>query len=181
MNIVDPILLFLLSLFALRGYFKGLFRESFSLAGILGGCIVAIRYDDPMAAFSAKYWEVSPFILKVASFIALFFITYFIFNVIGWLLHRSEKLLFLQTVNRVGGIALGIGKGTAILALIVFFLSSSPWMPKKTRQSLDSSYLAPPLSEFARGMIRVGKAKLFPTEEAEVLNGGRWGGVKWVE
>lgn len=174
MNIVDPILLFLLSLFALRGYFKGLFRESFSLAGILSGGLVAIRYDDPMSAFLANYWEVSPIILKVSSFIALFFITYFVFNVIGWLLHRSEKLLFLQTVNRVGGVALGIGKGAALLALLVLFLSTSPWMPKKTRQSLDGSYLAPPLSELARGMIRIGKAKLFQADEAGVRNvGGR--------
>ena len=100
MNIIDIILLVLLSLFALRGYFKGLFRESFSLLGLFVGFMVAVRYVEPGTALLKGYWEFSPIILKAIVFIFLLFIVYFVFNLAGWLLHRSAKLLFLQGVLR---------------------------------------------------------------------------------
>lgn len=165
LNVIDPALLILLSLFALRGYFKGLFRETFTLAGLVVGFMIAVRYDEPLAALGSGYWEVSPLISRAAAFIALFFVVYFLFSVVGWLLHQSEKLLFLQTVNRVGGVAVGLGKGAAILALAAFLVSSSSWVPRTTREKLDDSYLVPPLSQFAEGMIRIGKRRLFPKEE----------------
>lgn len=167
LNIIDPILLALLSLFAVRGYFKGLFRESFSLLGLFIGFVVAVRYDEPVAGLWMRSWEFSLIVLKAVSFVALFFGVYFIFSLAGWLLHRSEKLLFLEGINRVGGILLGTGKGAAVLALILFLLGSSPLMPQKTRQRLDQSYLASPLYQFAQGLIQVGKATLLSPEESQ--------------
>lgn len=168
MNIIDLILLVLLSLFALRGYFKGLFRESFSLLGLFIGFMMAVRYDEPVAALWANYWEFPLIILKAITFVTLFFLVYFTFSLAGRLLHRCAKFLFLKAVNRVGGVVLGMGKGAAILALIIFFLGSSSLMPQETRQRIDESYLAPPLYQFAQGLIRLGKAKLLPQEESQV-------------
>lgn len=168
MNIVDSILLVILSLFALRGYFKGLFRESFSLLGLCIGLMVAARYDEPLALLWTEYWKLSLIVLKAVSFVVLFFFVYVTFSLAGWLLHRSARYLFLQTVNRLGGIALGAGKGVAVLALVIFFLGSFPLMPQKTKQKIDESYLAPPLSQFAQAIIRVGKASLLPREDGEV-------------
>jgi membrane protein required for colicin V production len=160
-NWVDLALLAVFSLFGLRGYFKGLFREVLSLCGLVVGFMVAVRYDDGLATLAGSYWKLSPFILKGAAFIVIFFIVYFIFNLAGWLLHHSEKALFLQTINRVGGIAVGIGKGAALTALTVFIVHSASWVPHSTKQSLDNSYLVSPLSRLGEGMIRIGKEKLF--------------------
>ena len=133
MNWVDIALLAVFSLFGVRGYFKGLFREVLSLCGLVVGFIVAVRYDDRVAALGGSYWNISPFILKGAAFIVIFFVVYFVFNVAGWLLHHSEKALFLQTVNRVGGIAVGIGKGAAVMALIIFVVHTASWVPDSTK------------------------------------------------
>jgi membrane protein required for colicin V production len=154
-------LLAVLSLFGLKGYFKGLFREILSLCGLVAGFMIAVRYDDRVAALAASYWDLSPFIVKGAAFIMIFFTVYFAFNLAGWLLHHSEKALFLQTVNRLGGIAVGIGKGAALMALVVFIVHSASWVPHSTKQSLDGSYLVSPLSRLGEGMIRIGKEKLF--------------------
>jgi membrane protein required for colicin V production len=170
-NIVDLILLGLLSLFGLRGYFKGLFRESFSLMGFFIGLIAAVRYDEQLANLWANTWDISPLILKVLSFVGLFFVVYFTFSLAGWLLHRSAPYLFLGGINRVGGIVLGIGKGAAILALAIFFLSSFPWMPQKTKQAIEDSYLAVPLYQFGQGLVRIGMTGLPPQEKSQTLNG----------
>jgi membrane protein required for colicin V production len=165
-NLVDPVLLVILFLFGLRGYFKGLFREICSLAGLIIGFILAARYDEPVAAFAESYWKISPILLKGAAFVAVFFVVYFLFSSIGWLLHRSEKILFLHTINRMGGIAIGVGKGTAFAALIVFFIASASWIPIPAREQLQDSYLVPPLSRLAERMIRLGKEKLALNESS---------------
>jgi membrane protein required for colicin V production len=167
-NLVDPILLVLFFLFGLRGYFKGLFREVFSLGGLIVGFIVAVRYDQFVALRAQSYWDAPHLLLKGAAFVAIFFIVYFILALIGWVLHRSETLLFLQTFNRLGGVAVGLGKGAAIISLLVFFVTSSAFMPPSTRGRLKDSYLGPPLSRLAEGLIRIGKERLFPKEAARL-------------
>lgn len=167
MNIVDPILLGLLLVFALRGYFKGLFRETFSLLGLVVGFMIAVRYDEPVAALWAESWKSSYFLLRAVTFVSLFFLAYFGLNLVGWLLHRSASLLFLQGVNRVGGVVVGTGKGAALLALVLFFLTSSPFLPSKTAEQIHQSILAPVLSRFAQGLIQFGRANFPARGEAD--------------
>ena len=169
MNWIDLILLVVLFLFGLRGYFKGLFRETFSLGGLVIGFMVAVRYDEAVAAWAGVYWNVSSILLKGVAFVVIFFVVYFIFAVVGWLLHRAAKVFFLQTINRLGGIAIGLGKGTAVAALIIFFVTSSAWIPRSTRERIEDSYFGPPLSQLAVKLIRVGKEKLLPEQSDRAL------------
>ena len=82
----------------------------------------------------------------------------------GWLLHRAEKMLFLKTLNRAGGVAIGVGKGAALTALVIFFAGSSSLLSRPARDSLNSAYLVSPLSQLAESLIRVGKEKVFTNE-----------------
>ena len=165
-NWVDLILLVVLALFGLRGFFRGLFREVFSLAGLILGFMVAVAYDRVIAAYVAGHWQVSLLLLKGAAFVAIFFSVYFAFSLAGWLLHRSEKLLFLQTLNRSGGVAIGVGKGAALTALAIFLLTSGAWLPQSARDNLDRSYLSAPLTQLAQNLVRIGKEKIFSLDGA---------------
>lgn len=167
MSIIDSILLLLVSLFGLRGYFKGLFRESFSLLGLVAGFMVAVRYDEPVAAFLSGYWKLPLIFLKAGGFVGLFLSIYLVLSLAGWLLHRSAKMLLLQNINRVGGVVVGAGKGTAFLALGIFLLLSLPLMPQGAKRKMDESFLGPPLYRLARELVRVGKANLLPREEVQ--------------
>ena len=167
MNWVDLTVLAVLALFGLRGYFRGLFREIFSVAGLVVGFVVTVRYYETVAALGGSFWSISPLILKGAAYVAIFFVVYFFFNSAGWLLHRSEKALFLQTLNRIGGIAVGIGKGAAVTALMVFFAGSASWLPHAARDKINGALLAPPLSRVAEEIIRAGKKRIFPAQGGE--------------
>jgi len=161
MNWIDLTLLVVLLLFGLRGYFRGLFREVFSLLGLFAGLVGAVRYAESLAALVGTYWNAAPFILKGAGFVICFFVIYVLFNLTGWLLHRSAKALFLQTVNRFGGVVLGLGKGAALSALMVFTVTSTALVPPSAREKLDQAYLVSPLASLADTLIRFGKAKIF--------------------
>ena len=160
MNWVDLILLGVFALFGLRGFFRGFFREFFSLAGLFAGFMVAVAYDQEIAALVSKYWQMSPLLLKGISFVAVFFVVYFLLNLAGWLLHRSESLLFIKSLNRAGGLLVGLGKGAAIPALVVFFSAGAGSVFKANTENSHGSYLLPPLSRFAEGIIRLGKQQL---------------------
>src|SRR5262245_65864429 len=99
-NWIDLILLVVLFLFGLRGYFKGLFRETFSLGGLIIGFMIAVRYDEAVAAWAGFYWNVSSIFLKGVAFVLIFFFVFFIFAVSGWLLHRVAKLIFFLAIIR---------------------------------------------------------------------------------
>ena len=160
MNWIDLIIICMLALFGLRGFFRGLFREVFSLLGLIAGFMIAVAFLPSAASYAAAFWKAPPLFLKGAVFVVIFFLVYFVFSLMGWLLHRSESLLFLKTVNRAGGIAVGLGKGAAIIALIVFFLSEAVWLPKAGQQNFHASYLVSPLSRFAESLIRLGKQRV---------------------
>ena len=166
-NWVDLILLGVLALFGFRGFFRGFFRECFSLIGLVAGFMVAVAYDQDIAALVSKQWRMSPLLLKGISFVTLFFVVYFLLNLAGWLLHRSEKLLFLKTLNRTGGIALGLGKGAALTALAIFLLNSTSSLPPPARDNFASSYLVEPLSKLGGGLVHWGKEKVFASEGSQ--------------
>lgn len=167
MNWVDLILLCVFALFGLRGFFRGFFREIFSLVALVAGFMVAVAYDQEIATFVSRHWQMSPLLLKGLSFVAIFFVVYFLLNLAGWLLHRSEKLLFLKTLNRTGGVALGLGKGTALAAMGIFLLTSTALLPQPTRANVESSYLAGLLTKLGQDLVRLGKEKVFAGDELE--------------
>jgi membrane protein required for colicin V production len=161
MNGIDLSLLMVLLLFGLRGYFRGLFREVFSLLGLAAGFVGAARHAETMGGVIAPYWNAAPILLKGVGFVVCFFLVYVLFNLTGWLLHRSAKALFLQTVNRCGGVVLGLGKGAALAALAVYAVTSTTLVPSSAREKLEQSYLVAPLANLADSLIRFGKAKVF--------------------
>ncbi|HEY7163189.1 MAG TPA: CvpA family protein [Candidatus Binatia bacterium] len=162
MNWIDLILVMVLALFGFRGYFRGLFREVFSVVGLVAGFTLAVRYDDRIATLFHEHWDLPPFLIKGAAFIAIFFAIYFVCSLIGWLLHRSERAVFLRTVNRFGGVAVGLTKGVAITALAVSFIGSASWLPRATRDKFEHASLISPLSDLAVSLIRLSREKLLP-------------------
>lgn len=177
MNWIDLIVITVLALFGLRGFFRGLFREVLSLAGLCFGFLLAVAYDQDIASYLGGYWPISPLLLQGFAFVAIFFLVYFAFSVAGWLLHRWAKMLFLQTLNRSGGVAIGVGKGTAFTALAIFLLTSTAWLPQSAREKFAGSYLSAPLSQLAENLVRIGKEKLFSNDDSGQVsssNANRW-------
>ncbi len=165
MNIVDAVLAAVLCVFAVRGYFKGLFREVFALLGLSVGFIVSLRYYEQVS-LRVDFWPYSPLILQVIVFVLLFFLVYIAFNWVGLMLHRSSGLLFLSGFNRLGGLLVGGSKGAFFLGVGLFLAISQSWVPQNYQQQFGKAALVGPLLSFGAWAAAKGAAVTWPGTSA---------------
>jgi len=134
MNILDFIILGLITFFIIKGIFRGFFREISSLAGIIVGFLIGNHYHPHMALFLKAYIPFEKF-LPLISFIILFILVVIFFNLSGILLHHLFKKLLIGWLDRGLGIGLALIKGIIIsyllIVLLTFFMpSGSPLIAK---------------------------------------------------
>jgi membrane protein required for colicin V production len=155
MNGVDLALGLLLAVCALRGYWRGFFRESFGLLALVGGVAAAVRFTTLGASALQHYLRLPAAVDAGLAFVAIFVIVHTIVNLIGVLLDRLTAALFLRGINRLAGAALGAGKGAAVLALVLLFFHLFPIIPELDGQIMRST-IGRPLVNVAGDVIRLG-------------------------
>jgi len=134
MNILDLIILGLMTFFLIKGIFRGFFREVSSLAGVIFGFLVGNHYYRPMANLLTDHIPFEKF-LPLISFIVLFIVVLIVFNLFGLLLHHLFKRLFIGWFDRGFGVAFALTKGIIIsylliVLLIMFVPSTNPLIAK---------------------------------------------------
>lgn len=155
MNSVDLALAALLLLCALRGYWRGFFRESFGLLALVGGVVAATELSAAGVVLLHEYVQLPPVFETGAVFVAIFVVVHTAINLLGVLLDRLAGALFLRGITRLTGAVLGAAKGAAVLAFVLLFLHLFPVVPKLDVEIMNSS-VAPPLMTAATRVIRLG-------------------------
>lgn len=143
MNYLDIAILAVLAGFLLKGLWRGLLREVCALGGLLLGGFLAFRFYAPLAEVLAGTLGMSLKVAAVLAFAALFLSTVLFFAVLGFLLSRFVRLLFLGGFNRAAGALFGLAEGVVLLALVLFTFSLTE-LPGELQQVFHDSQLAPP-------------------------------------
>jgi len=143
LGLVDIAILGILGFFLLKGIFRGLLKEICSLLGLVLGGVFAFTFHLPLAQFLQDSFRLPAQLCIWGSFLAIFLLLVILFAVIGFVLNRFVKLIFLGGFNRLAGAIFGIIQGVVILAMIVLALNSSV-APEAVRGKLKKSQLAPP-------------------------------------
>jgi len=167
MNWVDIVLLIILAVFVLRGISRGLFRESFALAGVFFGLVLAInRYVALGAVISS---EISVFSIRIASLIAfvLIFVGIALLGTfLGIALHSISRRLIARSLDQGGGVLFGLAEGAVVCSVILLLVSVSP-LSGRASEWIKGSMLAPHLMKVGPSIydrlvsITPGKAKTF--------------------
>lgn len=152
MNGIDIAILVILSGFLLKGLMRGLLKEVCSLAGLFIGAFLAFRYHGPLAEALLKQVDLPTQIAVAITFTVLFLATMIFFLVLGFLLSRFVKLLFLGGFNRLIGGLFGLFQGVLLLAVVLFALSLKP-LPWGMDKPMRASYLAPPFVELGGAVL----------------------------
>lgn len=155
MNGVDVVLVLILVVFALRGYWRGFFRESFGVLAVIAGVAAALQFTAPGTLVLQEYASLPPAVQTGVAFVGIFVVVYAIVNLIGALLDRLAGASRLWVVNHFAGALLGIAKGGVVLAAVLLFLHLLPVAPAADAHIMSSA-IARPLVGAASDVLRLG-------------------------
>jgi membrane protein required for colicin V production len=156
MNALDIIILVVLALLLLKGLWLGLIQELCGLAGLGLGAVLAVRYHASLAAALPTWVNLPPWLATALCFTLLFLATLLFFGLLGLVLARVIKLVFLGGFNRVLGGLFGLVQGALLLCLALYGLSLTDWF-KATQQA---SRLAPPFVVLGEKILTEGRQLL---------------------
>ncbi|HQN98851.1 MAG TPA: CvpA family protein [Bacteroidales bacterium] len=119
MNYFDIIVGLILIFFAIRGFFKGFLIGVASFAGLLAGLYVAIHFSNYMGNILSHGLKLSEQTINILSFLITFALVIFLVHILARFLEKVISTVGLSFLNKLGGLALGLGKG--LLFVSVFF------------------------------------------------------------
>ena len=118
MNWIDIAVYIIIFVFVAIGMTRGLVRQVFSIAALIGGAIIGLIFYDVFAEMFIKDNLVNnESIANVGAFLIVGFISYILIQFLGWITTKLIGSLQLSWLNRFGGAAVGL-----IIGLIAAFL-----------------------------------------------------------
>lgn len=148
---MDILILAILAIFLFKGVIRGLLKEVCSLLGLVLGGVFAFTFHLPLAQTLQDSFDLPPQLCVWGSFLGIFLLVAIIFGLLGFLLHRFVKVVFLNGVNRLAGALFGLVQGVILLSMLVLVLNSSV-APRRVQGMLSQSRLAPPFASLGESL-----------------------------
>jgi len=143
LGIIDIGILVILVFFLIKGVIRGLLKEVCSLLGLVLGGVFAFSFYLPLAQVLQDKFNLYSQLSVWAAFLVIFLTFVVVFAVIGFVLNRFVKMVFLGGFNRLAGAIFGIVQGVVVLSLLLLACSSSV-SPEMVRGMTGRSELGPP-------------------------------------
>lgn len=122
---LDSVVLAVLGIAIVRGFWIGLIREGFSIAA-LGGGLIAVRYGTPPAADvieNASRGDLGPTVSMWIAGAAIGIGVVFVIGAIGKMLRRGAHAVGLGWADRIAGSVIGAAEG-ALAAGVILVLTT---------------------------------------------------------
>ena len=114
MNPFDLFVLALIAFFAVFGFFRGLLRQIFGIAGFVGGIVLARLLSQPFGDAFAKDLGLPVSIATAAMALAIFLAAEITAKLVGNFLHKRMEGGFTGAVEKGGGFFVGLLKGVLV-------------------------------------------------------------------
>ncbi len=156
MNYIDIIILLFLLYGAFRGFSKGLIIEVATLAGLILGVFIAIRYSPFTEGILKDFLNITSRYLSYIALAVTFLLVVIVVYLLGKMLTRLVDIISLGLVNKLLGTLLGIAKYfimVCVLLMIVDALNDKFYfISEETR---ENSLLFDPFLNFAQQMYNM--------------------------
>lgn len=126
LNWADIFILTVTGISALLSLLRGLVKEVLSLVGWVAACWIAFRWSGPAGAVLASTLGVPPSVRTAIGFLALLVATLFAFGLLNFLLGKLLATTGLSATDKMLGVLFGIGRGLAIIVILVMFAGLTP-------------------------------------------------------
>jgi membrane protein required for colicin V production len=126
LNWVDLIIALAFLGFAVRGFMRGFFREVLSLVGLFLGLWIALLKFAALGEWLQNRFPLTEPLPFHLAFLAIFLSVSSIAGLVGYVLHRAAKGLFMGWLDAVVGLGFGCIKGVVMLTVLLFLVSHLP-------------------------------------------------------
>ena len=142
MNFLDLLIAIHLGYLIVKGYRRGIIFEVASLAGILLGSVLAVRFAHLLASLIGAEGDN----ILLISFFVIFVGVIFLSLALGKLVERFVKLVHVGWFNNLAGALLGLIKGLCIVGVLLYYVAVVDIHEKVlTRNTKQSSLLYQPV------------------------------------
>ncbi len=135
---LDFIIGLILAALLVRGWLRGFVREILDLVGLVAGLWIAFKLSAPFGDFLTRSFGVTPEVARIGAGIALFVLFGVSLSVAAHYLSKVMSLPGLNMVNRVGGAAVAVAWGVALVLVVVNVVRVLP-IPDQWETQLDES------------------------------------------
>jgi membrane protein required for colicin V production len=113
----DRVMLGLLAVAAVLGYFKGMVWQLAWIAGIVASTTVAIRFSGPLAGFFGQQPPWNRLLAMLALYVATSLVVWLVFRVVS----GAISAVHLSSFDHQLGLLLGLAKGVLLCIVVTFF------------------------------------------------------------
>ena len=157
MNQLDVLFLVLLLPFVFRGYFRGLCREAFGLAGSIAGVLAAGAKGTALAHILLDEHLAPPVAAQPLGWAAIFVGTWVVAGLLGRIAERLASALLLGGLNRFAGMLFASAKGAALMGFTLLLIERAAPGSAVSRKIAESE-LGRPLERMAGTVAEAGQA-----------------------
>ena len=155
LNILDIVIIAIITISGLVGIFRGFVREIMSLVGWIVSAWLAWRFAYVFAPVFDSIID-SPDVRKAASFISIFLVSLVLFALLSYFISKIMSKSALKGTDRTLGMVFGLLRGAIIIAVLAVLIQS-------TEFSKESWWTGSMLKEYFLLLAAYGMA-LMPTE-----------------
>lgn len=150
MHILDLILLICLVPAAIQGFSKGFITQLIGFVAVLVGAWVSYHFSGLVSDLLKTWFEFSPAVLQIISFVLLFIVVVFVLNLIGKALKAILKFAMLGWADKLLGVVLSLLVTCLVLGLlIILFNTINTKFELVSEEVLSQSILYGPLRDIA--------------------------------
>ncbi len=147
MNLVDIIIIVVVLLWMVRGYYVGFMMTLTTLCGMVVGLICAIYLSKYLAEAMQSFIN-DEMTRHLLAYLLIFLIVAIIFRIIGLLLRELIKKMKLGGADSVLGVLASAVEALLLIMIALLVIIQSPW--EKTKAEVRNSLIAPYMLEGAK-------------------------------
>jgi len=151
MNYIDVIILAILVLSAIMGFWKGFIRQLFGIIALFLGLYCAFHFSGFVASFISKWMDTNETAVNIISFAIIFIGVVVAVVFAGTIAEKLMKVITLGLFNRLIGLLFSVVKSLFILSVFIWLL-----------QALDNLWLFIPQNDCQKSMLFAPIAQLAP-------------------
>ena len=122
MNYIDMFIMVLLVYAVFRGITKGFVLQLASLAALIAGIFLALKFSGFTARFLLKYWAFDYEYLYLVSLAITFTLVFILIHILGNLLDKAVQTAQLSFINKLAGAFFNVCKVMLITGVLLLFI-----------------------------------------------------------